>query len=115
MVDSLFGENCTRTNFISLKEKLKNTSVDDIVVVHFSGHGLLDEQGSFYFATHDINFKNPSENGLEYELIEELIDGITARNKLILIDACHSGELNKKVIKSASPVIPIKETTQKKK
>ncbi|MBN2776656.1 MAG: caspase family protein [Bacteroidales bacterium] len=112
VVDSLFGKNCTRANFVSLKEKLKNTSVDDIVIIHFSGHGLLDEQGSFYFATHDVNFKNPSENGLEYELIEELIDGIPARNKLILIDACHSGELDKDIIKSASPIIPITEAAQ---
>jgi uncharacterized caspase-like protein len=112
VVDSLFGKNCTRANFVSLKEKLRNTSVDDIVIVHFSGHGLLDEKGSFYFATHDINFKNPSENGLEYDLIEELIDGIPARNKLILIDACHSGELDKDGVNNTSPIEPITEAAQ---
>jgi len=94
IVDTLFGTNCTRTNFISLKEKLQNTCVDDIVIVHFSGHGLLDDDGNFYYATYDVNFSDPSQNGLEYDLIEGILDGIPARNKLVLLDACHSGELD---------------------
>ncbi|MDD3740849.1 MAG: cytochrome D1 domain-containing protein, partial [Bacteroidales bacterium] len=106
IIDTLFGTSCTASNFLSLKQKLQNTDVDDIVVLHFSGHGLLDDDGNFYFATHDVNFKNPSEQGLEYNLIEGMLDGIPARNKLILLDACHSGELD------ASPV-PSNDTIQK--
>jgi len=94
IVDTLFGKNCTRENFLMLQESLKGTNVDDIVIVHFSGHGLLDEDGNFYFATYDINFNDPSANGLEYSTIEGILDGIPARNKLVLIDACHSGELD---------------------
>jgi WD40 repeat protein len=94
IVDSLFGANCTRENFLALQEKLKNTKVDDIVIVHFSGHGLLDSNGDFYFATYGIDFNNPAAKGLEYNLIEGIIDGIPARNKLVLLDACHSGELD---------------------
>ncbi len=94
VVDSLFGSECTRENFLLLKEKLKNTRVDDIVIVHFSGHGLLDANGDFYFATYNIDFNDPAASGLEYSLIEGILDGIPARNKLVLIDACHSGELD---------------------
>jgi WD40 repeat protein len=94
IVDTLFGKDCTRDNFSNLKNKLNLTNVDDIVIIHFSGHGLLDSDGGFYFATYDVNFENPSEKGLEYDLIESVMDGIPARNKLILIDACHSGELD---------------------
>lgn len=94
IVDSLFNKACTKENFVALQEKLKNTKVDDIVIVHFSGHGLVDTKGDFYFATYDIDFANPAANGLEYNTIEGLIDGIPARNKLILIDACNSGELD---------------------
>ncbi len=94
IVDSLYGKTCTKENFAALQEKLKNTKVDDIVIVHFSGHGLVDDKGDFYFATYDIDFANPSARGLGYNKIEGLIDGIPARNKLILIDACNSGELD---------------------
>ncbi|HOZ29963.1 MAG TPA: caspase family protein [Bacteroidales bacterium] len=114
IIDSLFGINCTRANFVSLKEKLQNTNVDDIVIIHFSGHGLLDEDGDFYFATYDVNFTDPSQNGLEYDLIEGILDGIPARNKLVLIDACHSGELDVTISSEniADNTTPVDETAQ---
>lgn len=96
IIDTLFGKDCTRENFIALKERLEATNVDDIVVLHFSGHGLLSSEGGFYFATYDVDFGNPEANGLEYELIEGVLDGIPARNKLVLLDACHSGELDER-------------------
>lgn len=111
IVDTLFNENCTRNNFSLLRNKLLNTNVDDIVIIHFSGHGLLDSKGDFYFATYDINFSNPSENGLEYDLIEGVLDGIPARNKLILLDACHSGELDIENVTNV-PINNISETAQ---
>ncbi len=94
IIDTLFGKECTRDNFIALKESLEATNVDDIVVLHFSGHGLLSSDGEFYFATYDVDFENPKTKGLEYGLIEGVLDGIPARNKLVLLDACHSGELD---------------------
>jgi uncharacterized caspase-like protein len=71
------------------------SNVDDYVYIHIAGHGLLDDNLDFYFATADINFSNPSQNGLKYDEIEGLLDGIPARNKLLLMDACHSGEVDK--------------------
>jgi WD40 repeat protein len=108
IVDSLFGKNCTRANFVALQQKLKNSTVDDIVIVHFSGHGLLDDNGDFYFATYDIDFADPSKFGLEYSMIEGILDGIPARNKLVLLDACHSGELD-----YSPEVIPVNQNTEK--
>jgi hypothetical protein len=41
---------------------------------------------------HDIDFNNPSKNGLLYKDLENLLDSIPARKKLMLLDACNSGE-----------------------
>ena len=94
-VDTFYNHNCTRDKILPVKEKLMNTHVDDYVFVHIAGHGLLDENLDFYFATRDIDFHNPSKKGLRYDEIEDLLDGIPARNKLLLMDACHSGEVDR--------------------
>ncbi len=94
-IDTLFDQAAGRDSIITLKEKLLKTNVDDQVVLFVSGHGLLDDNFDFYFATHDIDFNNPSERGISYDELEWLLDSIPARKKLFLMDACHSGEVDK--------------------
>jgi WD40 repeat protein len=94
-VDTFFNKSCTRENVLAVKEKLLNSNVEDYVYIHIAGHGLLDDNLDFYFATSDINFNYPAGRGLKYDEIEGLLDGIPARNKLLLMDACHSGEVDK--------------------
>ncbi len=100
--DSLFDENATVENIAALKNKLLKTNANDAVVVFVSGHGLLDKDNSFYYATHDVDFANPSLKGLPYDALEDIIDGIPARKKLLLIDACHSGEVDADMIDTSA-------------
>ena len=82
-----------KENILSIKNfLLKSTTVNDRVIISCSSHGLLDNKNNFYLAMHDIDFENPSDRGLAYEDLENLLDGIPARKKLLLLDACNSGE-----------------------
>jgi WD40 repeat protein len=94
-IDSLFDQNATKEKFLLIKEKLLKSKVDDQVIVFISGHGLLDDNFDFYFATHDCDFQDPANRGVAYDQIENLLDAIPARRKLLLMDACHSGEVDK--------------------
>jgi hypothetical protein len=71
------------------------TGVNDKVILAYSGHGLLSKDFDYFLSTYGIDFLDPKKDGLPYELLEDLLDGIPARKKLMLIDACHSGELDK--------------------
>jgi WD40 repeat protein len=95
IIDTLFNENVTAEKVKALKEKLKQTSVNDKVIISYSGHGLMSKDYDYYLSTYSINFDKPEENGLPYEELENLLDSIPARKKLMLIDACHSGEVDK--------------------
>ncbi len=75
-------------------ENLK-TSVDDKVIITFSGHGLLDDKLDYYLAMHEVDFYNPSKGGLKYDDLQASLGKIKARNKLLFLDACHSGEVDK--------------------
>lgn len=92
VLDTFTDARVTRENILSIKKKLLKTRPEDRVIISFSGHGLLDDSLNFYYATRDIDFKNPAGRGVLYEEIERLLDSIPARKKLLLMDACHSGE-----------------------
>ena len=95
LIDTLFNSNVSRQNVLALKKKLLLSSVNDKVIISFSGHGLLDKKYDYYLATYNIDFTRPELAGLPYEDLEWLLDSIPARKKLLLIDACHSGEVDK--------------------
>lgn len=97
-VDTLIDGNATRENIAALRKKLLRTTINDRVIISVNGHGLLSDSLDFFFATHDVDFDKPQLRGLKYEDLEALLDGIPARKKLLLIDACHSGALDKEEI-----------------
>ncbi|MBC7629543.1 caspase family protein [Ferruginibacter sp.] len=115
IIDTLFNDNVTISNVKALKQKLLQTFVNDKVIISYSGHGMLSKDFDYYLSTYAVNFDKPEENGLPYDELENLLDSIPARKKLMLIDACHSGEVDKddlialnatdnKLIKGIKPV-----------
>jgi hypothetical protein len=72
---------------------IAGSQVQDTVVIFFAGHGLIASDGSYRLATHDTDFKDADHTALAFDaLIASFAKG-SAQNRLMLIDACHSGEL----------------------
>lgn len=94
----LTEEEVTKTNLQDLKSFVAQASIDDVVIIFIAGHGVLDEDLNYYYATHDIDFNDPSKLGMPYEEIEKLLDGIAAIKKVLFMDTCHSGEVDKEDI-----------------
>ncbi|NHE58973.1 caspase family protein [Cyclobacterium plantarum] len=93
-VDTLFDRQVTLANLRQLRQKLEQTRVDDQVIFYYAGHGMIADDNNYYLAAYNTDFLNPEENSLAYAAIEQLLDGIPAQKKLILMDACHAGELS---------------------
>jgi uncharacterized caspase-like protein len=91
----LTNQKATRPEILKAKDWLKQSKLNDLVVVFAAGHGMTDEQSNYYFGTHDIDPKHPATNGLPYEEFENLLDGIPALQKVLLLDTCFSGEIEK--------------------
>lgn len=95
IIDTLFNERVNRQAIGELKKKIMRMQVNDKIIIAYSGHGLLNKNFDYFLSTYDINFNRPEENGLPYEELENLLDSIPVRKKLMLLDACHSGEVDK--------------------
>jgi len=91
----IIDEQVNKDRIKAIKDLLQQTNVDDKVILFFAGHGFLDQDLNYFLGTYEVDPQNPSAHGLPYEQFEALLDGIPARQKLILIDACHSGEVDK--------------------
>ncbi|MBN2891532.1 MAG: caspase family protein [Bacteroidales bacterium] len=90
----LVNEQATRKNILALKETLKTTKEDDQVILFYAGHGLLDDNYNYFLTTHDFDVFDFFNSVVTYDEFVGLMDSIPARRKLVLIDACHSGEVD---------------------
>jgi WD40 repeat protein len=95
---SFINDKATRENILAIKAKLMTGKADDVVMLMVSSHGLLDSELDYYIATHDVDFTNPAQRGLSYEALESILDGIPQRKKILFMDACHSGEVDKEEV-----------------
>ncbi|MDX2361593.1 MAG: caspase family protein [Crocinitomicaceae bacterium] len=102
-VVKMTNEEVLKETVISAREMLDQSKVDDQIVLFYSGHGLLDENMDYFLATYDVEFASPSARGLPFADFRDLIDGVPARNRLVLVDACHSGEVDRDEVVHAPP------------
>lgn len=97
-MDTFINKKATKENILAIKKKLAGSTVNDRVILAITGHGLLSKTFDFYYATWDNEFNNPEKRGILYDDLEALLTDIPARQKLMLIDACHSGALDKEAL-----------------
>lgn len=97
IIQTFLNEQATSKNLLKAKQQLLSSGIEDIVILYLSGHGTIDTSGIWHFATYDYNMPN-GKRGLRFEEIESLLDSIPARKRLLIIDACYSGEIPQKYI-----------------
>jgi hypothetical protein len=91
----LQDKDATRENILKIREKLLESQPQDHVIFFIAGHGFLDpKEMQYYFAVADTDMGNLGKTGISYAELEGILDGIPARQKLLLMDTCHSGEVD---------------------
>lgn len=92
--NTIVNHNVNKDILTTLKQKLNRTKVDDYVIIFYSGHGDFDKKKNYYLYTFDINPNDLAGRGILYDDLVNLLDGIPARKKLLLVNACKSGEVD---------------------
>ncbi len=89
-------KDATRSNIqTGIKDFLAKSSINDVVILFMAGHGLLDKDLNYYFGNSDIDFLSPETNGISFDEIEQMLTSINSNKKLLIMDTCHSGEVDK--------------------
>jgi WD40 repeat protein len=94
-VKSLLNNEVTAENIKKAKNFLKNSRVDDTVVILIAGHGGYSKGAGpkYYYLPYGADPADIEKTGVGFDVIEGLLADIKPRKKLLLIDTCESGEL----------------------
>ena len=94
-VDILDGATLEETHE-ALTGLMRRVRRQDTVLVYFSGHGLAadDEDGStrLFLALGDSSRGTIEDSGLALHRIQEVLAALPARKKVLLVDACFTGD-----------------------
>ncbi|MCQ2974811.1 MAG: caspase family protein [Bacteroidales bacterium] len=74
----------------------KANSSDYTLFVYFTGHGLMSTQDlNVYLAGSDTSEKYLKESGISIKYLKDTILNCYAGKKILVLDACHSGQIHK--------------------
>ena len=73
----------------------------DMILVFISAHGALDHKGNLYLLPHDVRSDQLFATGLDIRALTQGMNGVPCK-KLILLDACHSGQSGHDLLAQAS-------------
>ena len=64
---------------------------DDVLLVYFSGHGVLDDRGQLYLAVKDTERNLLRGTAIGAAFIADEMDRSYSRRQVLILDCCHSG------------------------
>ncbi len=70
---------------------LSTAGPSDTVIVSFSGHGVLDEDGAGYLVPQDASLDFLINGSLSLKWLRDQLRACRADTKLLLLDCCHAG------------------------
>jgi tetratricopeptide (TPR) repeat protein/uncharacterized caspase-like protein len=72
----------------------RSVEPDDVVVIYFAGHGVVEGERDGYLLAHDSDPQNLYATGLQLSELNRIItERLKARTVILIADACHSGQL----------------------
>lgn len=95
-IKTFVNDQVTKDAINGAKDFVKAAKPDDIFVLFIAGHGFhdSDSNATYYYFTYETDLKNLKNTAANFNFVEDLLQGIPPRNKLFLMDACESGELD---------------------
>jgi Caspase domain len=64
---------------------------EDLVLLYFSGHGILDEGARLYFATTDTRVDRPRSTAVPAAFVNDVMSECRSRRQVLVLDCCNSG------------------------
>jgi hypothetical protein len=84
-------------------------SRDDLLLLHFSCHGVKDDSGQLYFATADTELANLDATAVPADFVNRHMTRSHSRRIVLLLDCCYSGAFARGMLARASTGVDLRE------
>ncbi|WP_037687310.1 caspase, EACC1-associated type [Streptomyces aureocirculatus] len=65
---------------------------EDLLLVYYCGHGLLDDAGLLHFALTGTDTENVGFSAVHLDLVKRMVGGARAKARVLVLDCCFSGQ-----------------------
>jgi hypothetical protein len=79
----------------AIEDFCADRSREDLMLLYFSGHGILDDQGRLYLATCNTRYNRPRGRSIPSHAITESLDSSRCKRQILILDCCHSGAFHR--------------------
>ena len=79
----------------SIDALFSNCRGDDLALLYFSGHGVLDRLGRLYLALFQTVTERLLSTALPASLVREAMDQSLSRRQILILDCCYSGAFDR--------------------
>jgi hypothetical protein len=76
---------------IALEDFFAERHLDDVLLLHFSCHGIKDEAGRLFFAVADTQRNRLNSTAIAADYVNELVNRTRSRRVVLFLDRCFSG------------------------
>ena len=78
---------------------------DDLLLLYFSGHGLLDDDQDLYLAMTGTRTRRPLSSALAADWVRKVMNKSRSRRQVLVLDCCYSGRFARSVSKGPGSAI----------
>jgi hypothetical protein len=93
----------------AVEEFFADRTPDDLLLLHFSCHGIKDESGELYFATSNTKLRLLGATAVAAEFVNRCMSRSRSRRVVLLLDCCYAGAFERGMLARADKSVAIEE------
>ncbi|GAA2831707.1 caspase family protein [Nonomuraea rubra] len=93
----------------AVEEFFADRHPDDLLLLHFSGHGVKDDNGELYFATPSTKLNRLAATAVSAEFVNRRMGRSRCRRIVLLLDCCYAGAFARGALPRAGTDVHVEE------